>query len=265
MNISFYKYQGTGNDFVIIDNRNGHFDSKNVKLVNFLCDRRFGIGADGLMLLESNADANIDFTMRYYNSDGNEASMCGNGGRCIAAFAVHQDAVVNKDKFYFDAVDGLHEASYNNGIVSLKMTNVDHITEAENHYFLDTGSPHYISHQKKVDETDIVNFGREIRYSEAFKPGGTNVNIVQEVAADHIKVRTYERGVEDETLSCGTGVVASAIATYMKNKECMDFNIDVKGGRLNVSFTTENDKNFSEIWLTGAATFVFKGEIEANI
>ncbi len=264
MQIDFYKYQGTGNDFVIIDNRNGNFDSQNIQLVSFLCDRRMGIGADGLMLLENNDKPGIDFTMRYFNSDGREASMCGNGGRCIAAFAVHQKAVSNNDKFLFDAVDGLHEASYNNGIVSLKMTNVDSITNGNGYYFLDTGSPHYVAHMNDIDSVNIVNYGSEIRYSDQFKPGGTNVNIVEVLTDSHIKVRTYERGVEDETYSCGTGVVASAISTFVKNNKSKTFDIDVKGGKLKVNFDGDVSNGFTDIWLTGPATFVFKGSIEIN-
>ncbi|MCW3807612.1 diaminopimelate epimerase [Plebeiibacterium marinum] len=262
MQINFYKYQGTGNDFVIIDNRNGNFDSKNVQLVSFLCDRRMGIGADGLMLLENNINPDVDFTMRYYNSDGREASMCGNGGRCIAAFAVHQNSVKTPDNFIFEAVDGMHEASYSNGIVSLKMINVDTIEKGSDYFFLNTGSPHYVTHQNQIDDMDIVTKGAAIRYSDAFKPGGTNVNFVEELAHNHIKVRTYERGVEDETHSCGTGVVASAISTFEKNAQTKEFDIDVKGGKLKVTFDGDSQTGFKNIWLTGPATYVFKGSIE---
>ncbi|WP_066631174.1 diaminopimelate epimerase [Labilibacter marinus] len=262
MKIDFCKYQGTGNDFVIIDNRDGNFDSKNTDLVSFLCHRRMGIGADGLMLLENHPSKDVDFTMRYYNSDGKEASMCGNGGRCIAAFAVKIGAVTKPEEFYFEAVDGMHVAKYNDGIVSLQMTDVKEISNGENYYFLDTGSPHYVSHKSKIDTIDIKKDGSEIRYSDTFKPGGTNVNFVEEIAPDHIKVRTYERGVEDETYSCGTGVVASAISTFVRNNECKDFNIDVKGGKLQVWFEGDSKVGFNNIWLTGPATFVFKGSIE---
>jgi diaminopimelate epimerase len=259
--IKFYKYQGTGNDFVIIDNRDGKFDSQNVQLVSFLCDRRMGIGADGLMLLEKHDSNGVDFTMRYYNSDGNEASMCGNGGRCIAAFAVHQNAVKNPDEFLFEAVDGMHVAKYKDGIVSLKMIEVADINKGNGYYFLDTGSPHYVSHQNNIDNIDILKEGSKIRYSDTFKPGGTNVNFVEELNENHIKVRTYERGVENETYSCGTGVVASAISTFVKNKKCKDFNIDVKGGKLEVNFEGNESDGFTNIWLIGPATFVFEGEI----
>ncbi len=262
MNIEFFKYQGTGNDFVIIDNRNGNFDSKNVDLVSFLCHRRMGIGADGLMLLETHQDENVDFTMRYYNSDGNEASMCGNGGRCIAAFAVHIGAVKDPSNFYFEAVDGMHVAQYNDGIVSLQMTNVNSVNTSDDYYFLDTGSPHYVEHLNDIDNIDIIEKGRTIRYSDTFKPDGTNVNIVEEINDQHIKVRTYERGVEDETYSCGTGVVASAISTFVRNKKSRSFDIDVKGGKLKVSFEGDEENGFKNIWLIGPATFVFKGNIE---
>ncbi len=263
MKIEFYKYQGTGNDFVIIDNRNGNFDSENINLVSFLCDRRMGIGADGLMLLENHTNPDIDFTMRYYNSDGKEASMCGNGGRCISAFAVHQNAVRNSNEFSFEAVDGMHIAKYNDGIVSLKMSPVKKTETGENFYFMDTGSPHYVSHRQNIDDLDIIEIGRSVRYSDKFKPGGTNVNLVEEISENHIKVRTYERGVEDETYSCGTGVVASAISTFIKNNKNANFKIDVKGGKLQVNFEGNEDSGFDNIWLIGPATFVFKGEIEA--
>ncbi len=260
MNITFYKYQGTGNDFVIIDNRNGNFDSSNTKLVSFLCNRRMGIGADGLMLLENHPDKDIDFSMVYFNSDGKEASMCGNGARCITAFAVHLNAVKNTKNIIFLAADGMHEASYDNGIVSLKMIDVASISINEHFFFLNTGVPHYVTHQPKIDNIDIKKQGAEIRYSKEFAPDGTNVNFVEQLDTNHIKVRTYERGVEDETYSCGTGVVASAISTYLKDKKCQNFNVDVKGGKLQVSFEGDENKGFQNIWLIGPATFVFKGE-----
>jgi diaminopimelate epimerase len=264
MKINFFKYQGTGNDFVLLDNRSGSFDSKNTKLVSFLCDRRMGIGADGLMLLENHPDPAVDFTMRYYNSDGNEASMCGNGGRCIAAFAVHLGVIKNTDLYSFEAVDGMHQAAYKNGIVSLKMSDVKSVKTGDAYYFLDTGSPHYVAHKNNIEDINIVEFGRNIRYSDEFKPGGTNVNVVEEISHNHIKVRTYERGVEDETYSCGTGVVASAISTYIKDKQTQSFVITVKGGQLQVSFEGKPENGFHNIWLTGPATFVFEGSIDVS-
>jgi len=258
--IDFYKYQGTGNDFIIIDNRALSFDCSNVKLVSFLCDRRFGIGADGLMLLENHPE--YDFTMRYYNSDGNEASMCGNGGRCIAAFAVEQGIITSPDNFAFMAVDGLHHASYHDGIVSLKMIDVTEVNIQKEYCFMDTGSPHYVTFTNNVDAINIVNKGRAIRYSDTFKPNGTNVNFVQILEGNDISVRTYERGVEDETFSCGTGVVASAISAHLKKPDHTDFNVKIKGGTLRVYFTKEEPSTFKDIWLVGAATFVFKGKIQ---
>ncbi len=261
MLIDFYKYQGTGNDFVIIDNRDGNFDSNNVELVRFLCDRRMGIGADGLMLLEKNDRTEVDFTMRYYNSDGKPASMCGNGGRCIAAFAVRIGAVNDATEFNFEAEDGMHIAKYKNGIVSLKMTDVAKIDAGEGYYFLNTGVPHYVAHRTNIIDIDILNKGSKIRYSEEYKPNGTNVNYVEELGGNRIKVRTYERGVEDETYSCGTGVVASSIATFVKNKQAKLFDVDVKGGKLQVHFDGDDKTGFYNIWLIGPATMVFKGRI----
>ncbi len=261
MKVTFYKYQGTGNDFILIDNRTGRFDSKNEQLVSFLCDRRFGIGADGLMLLEEHDK--YDFTMRYYNSDGKEATMCGNGGRCIAAFAVHQDIVKTPSHFRFMAVDGLHEAEFDNETVSLKMTDAGEVDIKNDHAFLDTGSPHYVIFVKDNSTIDIVKEGSKIRYSEEFKPiGGTNVNFVQIIDDKTIKMRTYERGVEDETLSCGTGAVASAISTAIKQGYGNSFTVKVPGGELKVKFEMEENNRPHNIWLIGPAKFVFKGEIE---
>lgn len=259
--IKFYKYQGAGNDFVIIDNRNHAFDGSNTETVHFLCDRRFGIGGDGLMLLENHAE--YDFTMRYFNSDGKEASMCGNGGRCIAAFAVHQGIVKAKEKFRFMAVDGLHEASYDEGIVSLKMIDINQVEIKDNYTFLNTGSPHYVEFCQSTENLDIKTLGSKVRYSDTFQPGGTNVNFVHFINDNTIKVRTYERGVEDETLACGTGVVASAISAHLKKPEISDFNIEALGGKLRVYFKANNEK-FTDIWLVGPAKFVFEGSIDVG-
>jgi len=254
----FYKYQGAGNDFVIIDNRDKSFDGSDSKRIEGMCDRRFGIGADGLMLLEDHKEH--DFTMRYFNSDGLEASMCGNGGRCIAAFAVHIGVIKESKNFTFMAVDGLHHASYNNGIVTLKMIDVDTIIKTDNYTFLNTGSPHHVTFVEDTEATDVYTIGKSIRYSEAY-PDGTNVNFVQFMDKNTIRVRTYERGVENETLACGTGVVASAISAQQIKPDITDFNIKVKGGELRVFFTPNNGK-YKDIWLEGPAEFVFKGTIE---
>jgi diaminopimelate epimerase len=260
MKYQFYKYQGAGNDFVIIDNRNFHFDSSNEQLVSFLCDRRFGIGADGLMLVEP--DNLAEFKMRYFNSDGREASMCGNGGRCISAFAVHQKLVKNPDLFVFNAVDGLHEASWKNGIVWLRMMDVTTIQKTADAYFLNTGSPHHVTFVDTTETIDVYSIGKSIRYSAPYSPEGTNVNFVQIVSPSEINVRTYERGVENETLACGTGVVASAISTALKTGQGNNFRINVKGGNLSVKFEQVGASHFTNIYLIGPAEFVFSGEIE---
>lgn len=259
-NIHFYKYQGAGNDFIIIDNREGTFDADNKSLIEHMCNRRFGIGGDGLMLLENHAE--LDFTMRYFNSDGGEASMCGNGGRCIAAFAVHKGLVSNPDNFCFMAVDGEHLASYKEGVVNLKMIDVNIVNEDDTFTFLNTGSPHHVCFVDNVAKTDVYNEGKNIRYSGQYQPDGTNVNFVEFMQANKIKVRTYERGVEDETLACGTGVVASAISAHLKEPSFREFDIDVMGGKLKVCFEPDGEGGFKNIWLEGPATFVFEGVID---
>ena len=258
--IDFFKYQGAGNDFVIIDNRQGQVNGDDINLINHLCDRRFGICGDGLMLLEKHQE--LDFTMRYFNSDGREASMCGNGGRCIAAFAVHAGIVGTPKTFAFMAVDGEHHASYKEGTVNLKMIDVNEVKQADGYTFLNTGSPHHVTFVSDVDAIDVYNEGRKIRYSELYAPEGTNANFVQFKEANSIKVRTYERGVEDETLACGTGVVASAISAHLIKPEYTAFDIKVMGGQLRVTFTPASNGSFKDVWLEGPATFVFKGSID---
>lgn len=264
MKINFSKYQGTGNDFVLIDNRNEELNSENFteKEIAFLCYRRFGIGADGLMLVEKSE--NYDFEMKYYNSDGKIGSMCGNGGRCIVAFAKKIGAFAeNHTKFI--ASDGEHEAfvSKKDGkvIVNLKMQNVTQINQQSDYTFLNTGSPHHIEFVQDVDEVDVFLRGSEIRNNQKLYKNGTNVNFVEQ-NGNQIKVRTFERGVEDETYSCGTGVVASSISSFLKHKNLnSEFFINTKGGNLRVSFSPKGNNKFTEIWLEGSATFVFEGEI----
>ncbi|WP_372751975.1 diaminopimelate epimerase [Labilibaculum sp.] len=257
MKLEFSKYQGTGNDFVLIDNRKGHFNSNNISLIEKLCDRRFGIGADGLMLLE-NAE-NYDFRMRYYNSDGKEGSMCGNGGRCIVAFAYHLGVVSQQAKFI--AIDGEHEAKIEentDGIqVSLKMIDVDAVEQGEDFFYLNTGSPHFVRFIPEHKNFDTYAEGKKIRYNNRFAKEGTNVNFVS-FQDQKLNVSTYERGVEDETYSCGTGVVASAIsASFLRDKN--RFKITTKGGKLEVFFTKVNAQQITNIWLIGPATHVFDG------
>lgn len=257
MKQTFYKYQGTGNDFVMIDNRQQKFSKNDTKRIKHLCDRRFGIGADGLILLENHAD--LDFKMVYYNADGNESSMCGNGGRCLVAFAKHL-GVIN-DKAVFEAIDGLHHATIENDIVKLQMLDVDHIEKHGNHTFLNTGSPHHVQFQDSIGDFDIKTKGSKIRYGAPYNDAGSNVNFVKKLSDSSFRVRTYERGVEDETLSCGTGVTAVAIAMNAigeTNKNLID--LEVEGGKLQVCFDFENGI-YKNVWLIGPAKFVFKGDI----
>jgi diaminopimelate epimerase len=257
MKIVFNKYQGAGNDFVIIDNRSGIFNPENHKLIRTLCDRRFGIGADGLILIGS--IDNFDFEMKYFNSDGFEGSMCGNGGRCSSAFAIANGIAGNN--LVFRAVDGIHKAVYENGIINLGMNNVKGAQIIGNNYFLNTGSPHYVVFRDNIDSVDVNAEGRKIRWSDEFKPGGTNVNFV-EIIDNGIKVRTFERGVEEETLSCGTGVTASAIASVLSGHfDSGPVSVNTRGGNLSVSFTVTGEE-ITDTVLSGPATFVFKGEVE---
>ena len=256
MALNFYKYQGTGNDFILIDNRDLKFPADNANLIHRLCDRRIGIGADGLILLQNHAD--FDFEMKYYNSDGREGSMCGNGGRCIVDFARHLGVISNKTTFL--APDGPHEAHLENNQVHLKMGNVGAIERLAKNYFLNTGSPHYVQFVDNVIEYDVFNRGKNIRYSKSFFREGTNVNFVELLDKNQIFVRTYERGVEEETLSCGTGVTASALIASQKGYTS-PINVKTLGGELQISFEA-NGESFSNIYLIGPATLVFKGEME---
>lgn len=259
MQLTFYKYQGTGNDFVMIDNRSEFFPKNNTKLVAQLCDRRFGIGGDGLILLENHPQ--YDFKMVYYNSDGNESSMCGNGGRCLVAFAKQMGVIENKAEF--EAVDGYHYATIDaEGIVALQMKDVDTVNQYEDYTFLNTGSPHHVQLVDNLIELDIKTEGAKIRYSDLYGKAGSNVNFVHQLENDIFAVRTYERGVEDETLSCGTGATAVAIAMYQSGKtKSNQINLIVEGGKLKVQFE-ENNGNYTNVFLIGPATFVFEGTIE---
>ena len=259
MKLTFYKYQGTGNDFVMIDNRDQKISKNDTKLVRKLCDRKFGIGADGLILLENPDKAEDDFKMIYFNADGNESSMCGNGGRCLVAFAKFLGII--KDKARFTAIDGPHEAAIESGIVSLKMQDVNEIIVNGDFLFLDTGSPHHIAFSEGISTKDIRKEGAEIRYSDRYSNGGTNVNFVEAISEDSFSVRTYERGVEDETLSCGTGVTAVALAAYASGKTNSEkVKLITQGGELFVQFK-KTEEGFRDIWLSGPAEQVFKGEI----
>ena len=259
MKIVFHKYQGTGNDFVILDNRDKAYDGLAVKQVKHICDRRFGIGADGLMLLGKKEG--YDFEMIYYNADGNESSMCGNGGRCLVKFAYNQGII--KSSYNFIAIDGVHLGEIDmNGIVRLKMQDVTKVEMHSSYTLLNTGSPHFIKFASNVENIDVVETGREIRYSKAFAAEGVNVNFVESIDEDSIFVRTYERGVEDETLSCGTGVTAAALMSAHNENGFNRVEVKTPGGRLSVEYTKLDDQHFDNIWLCGPAEFVFKGEIE---
>ncbi|PIE50683.1 MAG: diaminopimelate epimerase [Flavobacteriales bacterium] len=251
--IQFYKYHGTGNDFIMIDNRDFIFPKNDVKLIEHLCHRRFGIGADGLILLENDPD--LDFKMTYFNSDGNESTMCGNGGRCLVAFAHFLG--IFKDKCAFNAIDGIHEAEFKNGIVKLKMIPVEEITQNGKDFVLDTGSPHFVRFVDEVENFEVYLNGKAIRYSDAFKKEGINVNFVERISENQIFVRTYERGVEDETYSCGTGVTASCLSV-MSMEDISALEVKTLGGNLKV-YADKVKNGFENIWLEGPAIQSFEG------
>lgn len=261
MEFHFFKYQGTGNDFIIADNRNNSIELS-TNQINKLCNRRFGIGADGLMLL--NDRPGFDFEMKYYNSDGNEGSMCGNGGRCMVKFAYHLG--IHRELYHFMATDGIHEAEIDiDGIVALKMQDVNKVTRFHNDYTLNTGSPHYIKVITGLSGIDVFKKGQEIRYSKDFEKEGINVNFVElEAEPDKISIRTYERGVENETLSCGTGVTAAALVCYHNENGYNEVEIKTKGGVLTVEYDRTDEDTFKNIWLCGPAEKVFEGMFLIN-
>lgn len=258
MTVKFYKYQGTGNDFVLLDNRTVGLQLTTAQIA-FLCDRRFGIGADGLILLQHKEG--YDFEMIYFNSDGRESTMCGNGGRCLVQFA--HDLGVIKEESNFLAIDGPHKAVIKgDGNVALQMKDVVEIEEGKDYAVLNTGSPHYVAFVPNVDDVDLLDAAQEIRYNDRFSAEGINVNFVEIGTEDELLIRTYERGVEDETLSCGTGAVAAALAYIKKsNYEASEIAMQTKGGQLSVRFKRQED-GFTSVFLVGPAKLVFKGEIE---
>jgi diaminopimelate epimerase len=254
--IPFVKYHGTGNDFILIDQREVDYQLTSPQ-VAALCDRHRGIGADGLMLLERCPD--FDFNMVYYNSDGQESSMCGNGGRCISAYA-KQLGMVDKEA-HFLAIDGPHVSRFlDNGWIELEMKNVTQIHEAETYAELDTGSPHYVHFTEDVRDWDMKKEGALIRYSPKYKEEGINVNFVEIIDPQTIFVRTYERGVEDETLSCGTGVTAAALVMMKRDKNLTEVAVRTLGGNLQVS-AERTEYGFTMVRLIGPATYVFQGSI----
>jgi diaminopimelate epimerase len=264
MNLKFYKYQGAGNDFIMVDDRKKTFPVSTA-LINRLCDRRFGIGADGLILLQNHPD--YDFEMVYFNADGNPSSMCGNGGRCLAAFA--KFLYIGDNEFDFIAVDGPHKAFFKGDLVSLQMKDVNDISPRATAWVLNTGSPHFVQFISGIDALNVVKLARAIRHNAEFDAKGINVNFVETDPsnASHIRLRTFERGVEDETLACGTGVVASSLAYFHQfgkdKSELSHQNIKVSasGGELEVDFDYEPNIGYTNVWLTGPAEYVFEGVV----
>ena len=258
MEQDFYKYQGTGNDFVLIDNRSKVFPKDNTTFISQLCDRRFGIGCDGLILIENSEIS--DFKMCYYNADGKEGSLCGNGARCTVAFADFLELIHNKTTF--EASDGIHIATIANEIIYLQMHDVNKIEAFDKHSFLDTGSPHHVQMVEDLKTFDVFAIGKKIREGAPYNKTGTNVNFVEQISNNQFAIRTYERGVEDETLSCGTGATAVAIAMH-KNKKTDSNNIEIKvaGGILRVTFNV-TEELYSQVFLSGPAKQVFSGTIK---
>jgi diaminopimelate epimerase len=258
MRLNFSKYQGTGNDFIIIDNRGKGWNLEEPQIAR-LCDRHFGIGADGLMLLRQ--QEGYDFSMSYFNSDGRESSMCGNGGRCITAYAHHLGLIQKRARFH--AIDGEHIAEIltidDEGFrIRLKMKDTFIYSDSEDGIFVNTGSPHFVKFVENLEILDVVAQGKAIRNDDSFAPDGTNVDFV-EVGAEGLFVRSYERGVENETLSCGTGVTASALATaFISGENVNRYLVRTRGGKLTITFQ-QDGMSFRDIWLEGAARFVFSG------
>jgi diaminopimelate epimerase len=256
MKIPFQKYEATGNDFVIIDNRKGEY-SFSIDQIKKICDRKFGVGADGLMLIERHPT--LDFNLIYFNSDGS-ASLCGNGSRAAVRMASSLGMI--NGHATFNAYDGLHDAEVlPNSIVRLKMNDVREVKRSDNGFFINTGSPHFIQTVSNAKDFAVVEEGKKIRYSESFKPGGTNANFIELLPNNTIFVRTYERGVEDETLSCGTGVTAAAIAAKFQGYQS-PVGIRTLGGELSVEFKSSQDGSFTDVYLIGPAKKVFEGTLE---
>lgn len=274
----FFKYQGAGNDFIIIDNRDLKFDATNVALIKNLCDRRFGIGADGLMLLQNHTD--YDFEMRYFNADGREGSMCGNGGRCIVAFAKDL-GIFEGEQTDFLAVDSPHtailteisaiqainESQFNRPLytVKLQMIDVNNILSDGGAWVLDTGSPHYVEEISGLLNFPLKEEAKKIRYGSNYGEKGINVNYVELIGPSAYAIRTYERGVEDETFACGTGATAAALA--MAHQQGQDGKLKIQmqaiGGLLTIHFN-KSKTQFTEVYLEGPATFVFEGKIDLS-
>ncbi|MEA1878609.1 MAG: diaminopimelate epimerase [Bacteroidota bacterium] len=260
--LRFQKWQATGNDFVIIDNRNGILTDLSSEWISRICNRNFGVGADGFMFIQNHPE--LDFEMKYYNADGLEAEMCGNGARSIIGFVKNLRIIDNSTTF--QAIDGVHQGwVLRPDYYRIKMVDVDEIIENEKGISLNTGVPHLVIFTEAPDQTDVFQLGKEIRYSKEFAPKGSNVNF-SNYSDNILRMRTYERGVENETLSCGTGAVASAIATeYLNNYGKSTYEVQVPGGKLKVSFERTNKNHFQEIYLEGEAKMVFEGNIKPSV
>ncbi len=258
MEIQFTKFQGTGNDFVMIDNRNGDYDSISESIVQLLCNRKTGIGADGLIKI--NSKRGYDFEVDYFNADGSK-SFCGNGARCSIAFA--NSIGVRGDKYNFWAIDGEHDGFIEGEQIHLAMNPVNEIVTVEGGHFIDTGSPHFIR-ERQTDDPDIVTYGRSVRYSEKYEKEGVNVNYLNRLSNNSIQVETYERGVEDETLSCGTGVTAVALLVMNNTPNLSQVHVETKGGVLRVE-AERNGSGFDNIWLIGPAKKVFDGSVDVEL
>jgi len=257
MLLNFYKYHGAGNDFILIDNRQDNLSKNDTKLIQRLCDRHFGIGADGLILLER--DASVDFNMLYFNADGKPGSMCGNGGRCAVAFARFLGII--REEAAFKAAGVRYHATINGENIRLHMQDVSEIETHDGHWFVDTGSPHHIELVKELGKIDVKTLGAKLRY-ETYGRTGSNINFVAQRSASSFEVRTYERGVEDETLSCGTGVTAVALAMHFAGKtDAKKVEVSTRGGTLEVQFEGD-EKGYYNIQLIGPAEQVFKGYLE---
>jgi len=254
MKVYFQKFQGTGNDFVMIDGRDGI--SLTIAQVIFLCDRRFGVGSDGVIILQKSENA--DFYMNFYNPDGSQ-SFCGNGSRCTVVFADSLGIVATRGKF--EAIDGVHEFEFIDENVQIHMRDVNTIDQRAGDFVINTGSPHYIVYALNVENMNLVEEAQKIRYNDEFAINGINVNFVEQ-AGDGIKMRTYERGVEGETLSCGTGVTAAALSWAAKNLGQSRVKVATRGGELFVKLNGDSGTSFTDIWLCGPAKKVFIGEIE---
>ena len=260
MQLKFSKYQGTGNDFILIDNLSGKFDSISSAEIQVLCDRRFGIGADGLIKI--NHSETNSFYLDYSNSDGSK-SFCGNGARCAVAFA--ETLGIDISDVTFDAIDGPHWASKTKDQIRIQMGDVLQIQANKNEFELNTGSPHYVKLSEDISSDTILNFGKSIRFSSKYQEKGITVNLLKGITPTSIEIATYERGVENETLSCGTGATACALVwDKIQNANVNFVEIKVKGGILKVEFTRNKSEGYNNIYLSGPANFIYSGEINIS-